>query len=83
VDSSIKFHDLACWTKSALEEMGALAVFLASEAAASITGVDGGWTAHWTDPRNKRRVLFRIFDPAGQEWEHEHARQDFFIKIAG
>jgi enoyl-[acyl-carrier-protein] reductase (NADH) len=46
VDSSIKFHDLACWTKSALEEMGALAVFLASEAAASITGVDGGWTAH-------------------------------------
>jgi hypothetical protein len=24
----------------------ALAVFLASEAAASITGVDGGWTAH-------------------------------------
>jgi len=26
--------------------MGALAVFLASEAAASITGVDGGWTAH-------------------------------------
>jgi 3-hydroxybutyrate dehydrogenase len=33
-----------------VEEMGALAVFLASEAAASITGValpvDGGWTAH-------------------------------------
>jgi 3-hydroxybutyrate dehydrogenase len=33
-----------------VEELGALAVFLASEAAASITGValpvDGGWTAH-------------------------------------
>jgi 3-hydroxybutyrate dehydrogenase len=33
-----------------VEEMGALAVFLSSEAAASITGtampVDGGWTAH-------------------------------------
>jgi 3-hydroxybutyrate dehydrogenase len=33
-----------------VEEMGALAVFLASDAAASITGtalpVDGGWTAH-------------------------------------
>jgi 3-hydroxybutyrate dehydrogenase len=33
-----------------IEEMGAVAVFLASEAAASITGValpvDGGWTAH-------------------------------------
>jgi 3-hydroxybutyrate dehydrogenase len=33
-----------------VEEMGAIAVFLASEAAASITGValpaDGGWTAH-------------------------------------
>ena len=33
-----------------IEELGALAVFLASEAAASITGialpVDGGWTAH-------------------------------------
>jgi len=35
---------------AAVEELGALAVFLASEAAASITGValpvDGGWTAH-------------------------------------
>jgi 3-hydroxybutyrate dehydrogenase len=35
---------------AAVEEIGALAVFLASEAAASITGaalpVDGGWTAH-------------------------------------
>jgi 3-hydroxybutyrate dehydrogenase len=34
----------------AVEELGALAVFLASDAAASITGValpvDGGWTAH-------------------------------------
>jgi 3-hydroxybutyrate dehydrogenase len=33
-----------------VEEIGALMVFLASEAAASITGtalpVDGGWTAH-------------------------------------
>jgi 3-hydroxybutyrate dehydrogenase len=33
-----------------VEEMGAIAVFLASEAAASITGIalpaDGGWTAH-------------------------------------
>src|ERR1700752_2298990 len=33
-----------------VEEIGALSVFLASEAAASITGtalpVDGGWTAH-------------------------------------
>jgi len=33
-----------------VEELGALSVFLASEAAASITGialpVDGGWTAH-------------------------------------
>ena len=33
-----------------VEEIGALAVVLASEAAASITGialpVDGGWTAH-------------------------------------
>jgi 3-hydroxybutyrate dehydrogenase len=33
-----------------VEEMGALAVFLATEGAASITGaalpVDGGWTAH-------------------------------------
>ena len=33
-----------------IEEMGAIAVFLASDAAASITGValpvDGGWTAH-------------------------------------
>ena len=33
-----------------VEEMGALAVFLSSDAAASITGtalpVDGGWTAH-------------------------------------
>ena len=35
---------------ASVEEMGALAVFLASESAASITGaalpVDGGWTAH-------------------------------------
>jgi 3-hydroxybutyrate dehydrogenase len=35
---------------ASVEEIGALAVFLASEAAASITGaalpVDGGWTAH-------------------------------------
>jgi 3-hydroxybutyrate dehydrogenase len=35
---------------AAVEELGALAIFLASEAAASITGValpvDGGWTAH-------------------------------------
>jgi 3-hydroxybutyrate dehydrogenase len=35
---------------AAVEELGALTVFLASEAAASITGialpVDGGWTAH-------------------------------------
>jgi 3-hydroxybutyrate dehydrogenase len=35
---------------AAVDELGALAVFLASEAAASITGaalpVDGGWTAH-------------------------------------
>jgi len=35
---------------AAVEELGALAVFSASEAAASITGValqvDGGWTAH-------------------------------------
>src|SRR3954451_14370136 len=34
-----------------VEEIGALTVFLAGEAAASITGtalpVDGGWTAHW------------------------------------
>jgi 3-hydroxybutyrate dehydrogenase len=33
-----------------VEEMGAVAVFLAGDAAASITGialpVDGGWTAH-------------------------------------
>ena len=33
-----------------VEEIGAMAVFLASQAAASITGaaipVDGGWTAH-------------------------------------
>jgi len=33
-----------------VEELGALTVFLASDAAASITGialpVDGGWTAH-------------------------------------
>jgi 3-hydroxybutyrate dehydrogenase len=33
-----------------VEEMGALTVFLCSDAAASITGtalpVDGGWTAH-------------------------------------
>jgi len=33
-----------------VEEVGALTVFLASDAAASITGialpVDGGWTAH-------------------------------------
>ena len=33
-----------------VEELGALSVFLASEAGASITGialpVDGGWTAH-------------------------------------
>jgi NAD(P)-dependent dehydrogenase (short-subunit alcohol dehydrogenase family) len=33
-----------------VEELGALTLFLASEAAASITGValpmDGGWTAH-------------------------------------
>jgi len=33
-----------------VEELGALAVFLASDAAATITGialpVDGGWTAH-------------------------------------
>ncbi len=33
-----------------VEEMGALAVFLSTDAAASITGaalpVDGGWTAH-------------------------------------
>ena len=33
-----------------VEELGALSVFLASDAAASITGVtlpvDGGWTAH-------------------------------------
>jgi len=46
VDPSIKFHDLALLDKSALEEIGALAVFLAGEVAASITGVDGGWTAH-------------------------------------
>ena len=35
---------------AAVEELGALSVFLASDAAASITGaaltVDGGWTAH-------------------------------------
>ena len=35
---------------ASVEELGALTVFLASEAAASITGialpVDGGWTAH-------------------------------------
>jgi 3-hydroxybutyrate dehydrogenase len=35
---------------ASVEEIGALAVFLATEAAASITGaalpVDGGWTAH-------------------------------------
>jgi 3-hydroxybutyrate dehydrogenase len=33
-----------------VEEMGAVAVFLASDAASSITGIalpaDGGWTAH-------------------------------------
>jgi 3-hydroxybutyrate dehydrogenase len=35
---------------ASIEELGALTVFLASDAAASITGtalpVDGGWTAH-------------------------------------
>jgi 3-hydroxybutyrate dehydrogenase len=35
---------------ASVEELGALTVFLASDAAASITGtalpVDGGWTAH-------------------------------------
>jgi 3-hydroxybutyrate dehydrogenase len=34
----------------AIEEVAALAVFLASDSAASITGamipIDGGWTAH-------------------------------------
>jgi len=33
-----------------VEELGAMAVFLASDAAASVTGaampIDGGWTAH-------------------------------------
>jgi len=36
--------------KASVDELGALTVFLASDAAASITGialpVDGGWTAH-------------------------------------
>jgi 3-hydroxybutyrate dehydrogenase len=36
--------------KATIDELGALTVFLASDAAASITGialpVDGGWTAH-------------------------------------
>jgi hypothetical protein len=46
VDSSIKFHDLALLDKECFGRNWALAVSLASEAAASITGVDGGWTAH-------------------------------------
>jgi 3-hydroxybutyrate dehydrogenase len=46
----IKKQDHAHRRFAAVEELGALTVFLASEAAASITGialpVDGGWTAH-------------------------------------
>lgn len=47
--------DIQAWNRldqkfRPLEELGALSVFLASDAAASITGtplpVDGGWTAH-------------------------------------
>ena len=51
-----KSSTTCCWRSSptsilpAVEELGALTVFLASDAAASITGtalpVDGGWTAH-------------------------------------